>query len=80
MMNRFQKLVDFLRENDYLGMQVFDCESLVGDYRDLVYDEDGIKVKVCYYYEYIEILGLSKNEFNQLVEYKHGFDHIKDYF
>lgn len=77
-MNRFQRLVEFLRKSDFLGMQVFDSESLVGDYRDLVYDEDGIEVKVCYYYEYIEILGISKNEFNQLVESKHGFDHIKD--
>ena len=77
-MNRFQRLVEFLRKSDFLGMQVFDSESLVGDCRDLVYDEDGIEVYVCYYYEYVEILGLSKDEFNQLVESKHGFDHIKD--
>lgn len=77
-MNRFQKLVDFLRKSDFLGMQVFDSESLVGDCRDLVYDEDGIEVYVCYYYDYVEILGLSKDEFNQLVESKHGFDHIKE--
>ena len=77
-MNRFQKLVDFLRKSNFLGMQAFDCESLVGDSRDLVYDEDGIEVYVCYYYDYVEILGISKNEFNQLVKSKYGFDHIKE--
>lgn len=67
-----------MRKSDFLGMQVFDSKSLVGDYRELVYDEEGIEVYVCYYYDYVEILGISKNEFNQLVKSKYGFDHIKE--
>lgn len=67
-----------MRKSNFLGMQAFNCESLVGDHRDLVYDEDGIEVHVCYYYEYVEILGLSKNEFTQLVKSRYGLDHIKE--
>ena len=33
-----------------------------------VYDEDGITVDWCYYYEYIEIFGLTEEEFEDLVD------------
>ena len=40
MMNRFQKLVNFLRKSNYFGIPAFNYKSLDGVYRYLVYDED----------------------------------------
>ena len=62
-MDRLERLKRVLKDNDLLGEQCFDCESLVGDHRETIYNEDGIQVLVCYYYEYVEILGLSDDEY-----------------
>lgn len=67
-MDRLERLKKVLKDNDLLGEQCFDCESLVGDPRETIYNEDGIKVLVCYYYEYVEILGLSDDEYKSITE------------
>lgn len=76
-MDRLERLKEVLRDNDLLGEQCFDCESLVGDHRETIYDEDGIKVLVCYYYEYVEILGLSDDEYQSITEKKSCFRVIR---
>lgn len=76
-MERLDKIKEVLRKEGLLGWQVFDCESTVGDVRETVYGEDGIRVKVSYYYEYVEVLGLSKNEFHSLTETRNGFLELK---
>lgn len=75
--DRFYKLLDFLRNSDLLGMQVFDCESLVGDERECVYSENGIEVLVCYYWNYVEVLGISDEEFKAISTRKGSFTHLK---
>lgn len=67
-MDRLERLKEVLRDNNLLGVQCFDSESLVGDYRETFYDEDGIQVLVCPYYEYVEILGLSDDEYKSITE------------
>lgn len=67
-MDRLERLKRVLKDNDLLGEQFFDCESLVGDPRETIYNEDGIQVLVCYYYEYVEILGLSDDEYKSITE------------
>lgn len=75
--DRFCKLLDFLRNSNLLGKQVFDCKSLVGDERECVYSEDGIRVLVCYYYDYVEVLGISDEEFKAISTGKGFFTHLK---
>ena len=77
-MDRLERLKEVLRDNHLLGVQCFDCESLVGDYRETIYDEDGIQVLVCPYYEYVEILGLSDDEYKSITEQdkKYSFSRI----
>ena len=76
---RFYKLLKFIRSSNLLGMQVFNCPSLVGDYRESVYEQDGIEVLVCPYYEYVEILGISNEEFKAISTYDGVSNHIKDH-
>lgn len=77
--DRFHKLLNFLRNSNLLGMQVFDCESLVGDAMECVYSEDGIRVLVCYYWDYVEVLGISDEEFKAISTRKGSFTYLKKY-
>ena len=76
-MNRLARLKEVLRDNDLFGEQCFDCETLIGDHRETIYDEDGITVLVCYDYEYVEILGLSADEYQSITEQKSCFRFIR---
>lgn len=76
-MSRIENLKKFLRNSGLLGMQVFNSESLVGDNREIVYSDGNIKVLVCYYWEYVEILGLSESEFNSIKTRMGLHDYIK---
>lgn len=64
--NRLNKLKKFLKENFKKGIQAFDTRNIVGDNMGTIYDEDGITVDYCYYYEYIEIFGLTDKEYKEL--------------
>lgn len=66
-MNKIDKLKKFLKEN-YEGTQAFDTRNLVGDEMQTVYEEEGITVDYCYYYDYIEIFGTTKEEFKSLLD------------
>lgn len=66
-MNKIDKLKIFLQEN-YPNEQAFNTRNIVGDSMETVYNEDGIMVDYCYYYEYIEIFGLTDKEFEDLID------------
>ncbi len=66
-MDRISKLKKFLQEN-CPNMQAFNTRNLVGDPMDTIYEEDGIVVDICYDYDYIEIFGLTDEEFENLIE------------
>lgn len=76
--DRLGKLKEVLRHEGLCGWQVFDCRGNAGDHTETVYDKDGIQVEVCPYYEYVEILGLSKEEFNSLIHKDGRFCHLKE--
>ena len=63
---RVKRLVNFIKENDLEGMQSFDTRNTVGDPMYNIYCEDGICVDKCDYYGYIEIFGLTKEEYLSL--------------
>ena len=66
-MDKIEKLKYFLQEN-YPNIQAFDTRNWAGDSLYTVYEEDGITVDYCYYYEYIEIFGLTEEEFEDLLD------------
>lgn len=66
-MNKIDKLKRFLQEN-YPNEQAFNTRNIAGDNMERVYDEDEIIVDYCYYYSYIEIFGLTEEEFEDLID------------
>ena len=66
-MNKIEKLKIFLQKN-YPNIQAFNTRNLVGDPMETVYDEDGIIIDYCHYWNYIEIFGLKEKEFEDLLD------------
>lgn len=66
-MNKIDKLKRFLQEN-YPNEQAFNTRNIAGDSMERVYDKDEIIVDYCYYYSYIEIFGLTDEEFEDLID------------
>ena len=65
-MDKMTKLRKFLIENNYEGTQTFDTRNIVGDSMYTVYDDDGITVDYCHDWDYLEIFGLTKEEYTSL--------------
>lgn len=65
-MDKMTKLRMFLIENNYNGKQTFDTRNIVGDNMYTVYNNDGITVDYCYCYDYLEIFGLTEEEYRSL--------------
>lgn len=71
---RIEKLKTFL-QNNHPGVQAFNCRNCAGDYMEVVYvdeslddDEDDIVVEYATHWDYLEIFGLTDDEFNDLIE------------
>lgn len=66
---KLSKVVKFLCQEFPSGVQMFDTRNIVGDPMENIYSEDGIDIDYCYAYNYIEVFGLTEEEFiflNQL--------------
>ena len=48
---------------------LFDCRGTGADKMYTLYSEDGLEVDICYYWEYFEVFGLSKEDFAKLESY-----------
>lgn len=67
-MDRVDKLIEWLEEQDLLKMQMFDTRNFIGDYMETIYEENGIQVDICRDYQYLEIFGLDEDELEKLLE------------
>ena len=61
-----KKLRNFIVNGGYKGMCTFDTRNIVGDPVTTVYDSDGITVDFCHYYDYLEIFGLTDEQYESL--------------
>ena len=61
-----RKLVNFLAENFPNGVQMFNTRNTVGDYVYTVFHEGDIIVDLAPDYGYIEIFGLTQDEFDTI--------------
>lgn len=68
-MTKLEKLKKFLQENHPYA-QVFNTRNIAGDYMVTVYCADDIQVDYCADWEYIEIFGLTEEEFDSLLDKK----------
>lgn len=55
------------------GIQMFDTPSVAGDFRVPIYGEDKIIVLWAPCYEYIEIYGISDEEFERVMKEAKGY-------
>ena len=53
----------------YLG--IFNYRNVAGDEMTDVYSDDYIDIDICYDRLYVEVLGLSRKDFEELVRYYH---------
>lgn len=67
-MNKIDKLKKFLNEEFKEKIQAFNTRNIIGDPMCTIYDEDGITVDMCYEWSYIEIFGLTQQQFEDLLE------------
>lgn len=67
MKTRVEKLAEFLNEQfPHISGGLFDCRNTAGDEMNTVYNQDGIQVDFCEYYDYLEIFGLNEEEWKIL--------------
>ena len=67
MTERVQKLIDFFKNHkEYVpGSGIYSTRNLVGDPMDRIYNDGEVRVDICYGYDYIEIFGLTDDEFHE---------------
>jgi len=71
---RIKRLISYIKSRFKDGIQMFDTPSLSGDERGKIYDKDGITVLWSWYYEYIEIYGISDEEFAMVMTETNGYE------
>lgn len=65
-------LQELLKELGKKRIQMFDCEDMMGDYKEVLFSEEAVEVLYAPEYTYVEILGLPKEEYNYLFK-KYGY-------
>ena len=50
---------------------MFDCYGIVGDYKVAFLNEDGVQVLYAPGYKYVEVIGLTDEDYNKIFE-KYG--------
>ena len=70
---RIENLIKFLKERFEDGIQMFDTPSIADDFRVPIYNKDEITVLFAPYYEYIEIFGISSEEFERVMKEAKGY-------
>ncbi len=65
-------LTDLLKENELDKIQMFDCRDIVEDYKECLLYEDGVTILYAPEYLYVEILGLSAEDYNKIYQ-KFGY-------
>ena len=67
-----RELMNFLAENFANGVQMFNTRNVVGDEMRTIFDKGGITVDICDDWGYIEIFGLTDEEFETVANIYDG--------
>lgn len=68
MKTKLEKAKEIIKEH-YVPCGIFDSMNVVGDPMCTIYQDNGLQIDVCYYYEYFEVFGLTDSEFAELEKY-----------
>lgn len=66
MNNKVAFIRDFLLEFFPDGIQMFNSKNNAGDYMIDIFDELDVRIKFAPHYEYVEVFGLTNEEFAEL--------------
>lgn len=68
MQPRIKHLIQFFLDNpkELPECGIYDCRSLIRDEVTTIYKCEGIQVDACYFWDYIEIFGLTADEFDSV--------------
>jgi len=77
MTQRLEKVLDYIKANHHSGIQVFFSRNTLGDQMETVWSEDGVTIDHCYYYDYLEVFGLTDDEINEFSKMLSGFSSFK---
>lgn len=50
---------------------IYNTRNIAGDSMTTIFDEDGLQIDICYNWEYFEVFGLNREEFQELEKYYH---------
>ena len=50
---------------------IYNTRNIAGDSMTTIFDEDGLQIDICYHWEYFEVFGLNREEFQELKKYYH---------
>lgn len=69
-MSNLEIAKQIIKENyDRGNCGLFDTRNIIGDEMTELYNENGLKVDICYRYSYFEVFGLSSEEMDELGDY-----------
>lgn len=63
-----ENVISFFKKRFQNKIQMFDTRNFVGDHMITIYDSNGVVIDYCPDYDYIEIFGLTDDEFAIVVE------------
>ena len=61
-----KNLRDFIVKMGLKGTQTFSTRNIAGDSMTTIYDSDGITVDFCQQYNYLEVFGLTDEQYQSL--------------
>ena len=67
MLDRAKKVIKEHIESAMCG--IFNTRNCAGDYMETICDEDNLTIDICYEYEYFEVFGLSRSDFDVLEDF-----------
>lgn len=68
MSNKVIKVKQFLSKIFPEHIQIFNSRNIMGDYMESIYNDDDIIVDWCERYDYIEVFGVSAEEYQMLCD------------
>ena len=68
MSERIEKVRKFIGEKNLCNTQTFRTRNTVGDPMETIYEADGITIDYCEGYDYLEIFGLTDEEYQSLCD------------
>lgn len=70
-----EKIKSIIKENYSCGkLGLYFCSGSPYDSKSILYNNNGVVVKICYYYEYFEVFGLTNNQAKELLEFYNNLE------